>query len=457
MIKRDMSRGSVKGAYSPAEFAVRVLGLHPYDWQGKTMEAVASGRPCSLVAANGSGKTAMVVAVLVIWFLYKYPRGQVIFTSGSFRQIKKQLWPAIRRFSGKFPEWRFMSEELRTPEGGFAIGYSADNAGNVEGWHPKREDKTDPVFIIIDEAKSVPNEVFEAFDRCTRICELWVSSPGMPRGQFYESHTKNSSLYWTTKVTSHDCPHIDPEIRERDKVKYGIDSPLYRSKHLAEFTEAIGNLILGVEELLNAIENQPIECGDGEVVAFCDFAAGGDENVLAVRRGNKVRIIDAWIDKDPIQAIRRFDYLFHKESLSSGQIWGDSDGLNKVFISALKECGWRINPYFGSASAINRKEYVSLNSEMWHLGVQEIKNKRINLGKLDPTSFDQLTNRRWEWGDRGRLKVESKDKLKKSPDRADAILGCIMCGARMTGAITSDTISQIETANSTFTSTELIF
>ena len=92
-------------------------------------------------------------------------------------------------------------------------------------------------MIIVDEAKTVPDGVFEAFDRCTRLFQLWVSSPGKPWGQFYEAFHAMRKFFWTRKVRSDECPHIDPAKRQRDLEKYGADHPLYRSMHDAEFTE----------------------------------------------------------------------------------------------------------------------------------------------------------------------------------------------------------------------------
>jgi phage terminase large subunit len=421
----------------PLEFSIRILGLRPYGWQAEAMEAVGMGLPCSVVAANGSGKTANLVAPLILWFLWRYPKGQVVFTSGSFRQIKKQLWPSIKRFRRKFPSWEFMSEELRTPEGGFAIGFSADDAGTAEGWHPKEDDRSDPVFIIIDEAKTVPDAIFEAFDRCTRICELWVSSPGTPRGQFYDSFHKNRSLYWTRQIPSVECPHISAERRERDLIKYGIKHPLFRSKHLAEFTEDSDRLIMTGEAL--AAVTQPVSSTEGEVVAFCDFAAGRDENVLAVRRGNTARIVKAWVERDTVQAVREFIHLFDSNGLRAHQIWGDADGLGKAMIDALAEAGWRINKFYGGQAAVESEDFVSLIAETWHVGCREILAGRINVGELDPTTYTQLTTRQWEWGDKSKLRIEDKEKMRahglSSPDRADALLGCIMCGGRLTGSV----------------------
>ena len=79
---------------SPAQHAV-VAGADLYDWQVDALEALGRGWPVSLVAANGSGKTAEVAARAVAWFFAKHPRGKLVATSSTFNQLKNQLWPAL--------------------------------------------------------------------------------------------------------------------------------------------------------------------------------------------------------------------------------------------------------------------------------------------------------------------------------------------------------------------------
>lgn len=426
---------------TPTEFCVRVLGIVPYLWQCEAMESVAMEQPTSVVAANGSGKTARLVAPLVLWFLHEYPRGQCIFTSGSWMQIEKQLWPAVRVFQSRFPQWRFMSEELRTPQGGYAFGFSTDNPGRAEGHHPKINGDTDPVFLIIDEAKTVPDCIFEAFDRCTRRYELWVSSPGAPRGQFYDSFHSTASLYKTIKVPSTDCPHISAEKRDQDRMKYGESHPLYRSKHLAEFTEDFDRLVLAPDLLRNALDSQPKANTQGEIVAFCDFAAGRDENVFALRRGNHAKIVKAWQERDTVQAARQFIRMFEAEKLTAGQIWGDADGLGTGFCDQFAEMGWHINRFHGGQAGTEKDEYANLIAQVWHVASRELERGRIHVGELDPITFAQITTRKSEWNETGKLRVEAKEKMAakgmKSPDRADALLGCIALGSRISGAMTA--------------------
>lgn len=449
---------------SPSEFAWFQLGMNElYDWQIECLEAIGLQehrvRPVSVVAANGSGKTTSLVAPAVLWFLSKYPRGQVVVTSSSFRQVEKQLWPAMRVFQHRFPDWSFLQTELKTPEGGFALGFATDHPGRAEGWHPKINEATDPVFIIVDEAKTVPNAIFEAFDRCTRLYQLYVSSPGPASGEFYESFHANRKHFWTRVVPSTECPHIKAEKRERDREKHGESSPLYRSMHLAEFTEDEERLVITGASLREAIEYQPRPNRKGEKVAFFDFAAGRDENVMALREGNVVRVIDAWVEHDTVQAVRKFIRLAKENGLQASQCWGDSDGLGKPMFDQFADEGFRINAFHGGQAATDPENYSNLIGEVWIQGARKIARGKVHLISegaegVDPTTFKQLTTRFIEWDKNGKLRVESKDDLKargiKSPDRADALLGCIMCGSHLTGAISGENVEESRLPESHF-------
>ena len=124
---------------SPAAFAYKYLNIMPYPWQAETLEACRHHRArVALVAANGSGKTAAVNVGLLLWWLYRYPKGRAIVTSGSWTQIERQLWPNLKLHQPLLSQlfgWRFGSDTISTPHGGFIQAISTDDPGRAEGFH----------------------------------------------------------------------------------------------------------------------------------------------------------------------------------------------------------------------------------------------------------------------------------------------------------------------------------
>jgi hypothetical protein len=197
-----------------------------------------------------------------------------------------------------------------------------------------------------------------------------------------------------------------------------------------------------------ALERQPDPDETGEVVAFCDFAAGRDEDVLAIRRGNSAKIVKAWQERDTVQAARQFIRLFEEHGLKPGQIFGDADGLGTGFVCQMAEEGWHINRFHGGQAAKDSDEYANLIGEVWHTATQAIHRGEIHLGELDSMTYEQITTRKSEWNAQGKLRIEDKEKMRKaglkSPDRADALLACIALGAHHSGRMTGTSATRLK-------------
>ena len=74
---------------------------------------------------------------------------------------------------------------------------------------------------------------------------------------------------------------------------------------MAEFSDADSSAIINSSALRECIAKPPAFRA-GSVSCFLDFAAGGDENVVAVRFGNKVWIEKAWHDSNTMRACHEF-------------------------------------------------------------------------------------------------------------------------------------------------------
>jgi hypothetical protein len=295
-------------------------------------------------------------------------------------------------------------------------------------------------MYIIDEAKSVSEQIFIASDRCTVQHRILSSSPGESSGRLFESFTRLSSFYYTKRVTSFDCPHIEDSVREIDREMYGEASPTYRSKHLGEFADDEGpGVIISRSVLAKCLENPPTHV-PGRKTLFCDFAAGRDENVLALCDGNRVELIDHWIEDDTMQACYHFVKLFKQLSESmiirQGDIFGDNGGIGKGMIDRIYELGWSLRRINFGGDARDEKTYANRGTEIWFETVRDLEKCALILPN-DSIFFDQATCRRRLYDGKGRLIAEPKKQMfargLTSPDRADAVLGALW--ARRSGGI----------------------
>lgn len=222
-------------------FGETILGYNLYDWQCETLEPFDNASielvSVSLMTPNGSGKSAVCIPTLVLGWLWLYPKGRVVLTTADGKQLDGQIMPAINSHRGKFPYWTFIEREIRTSTGGRFVSFTTDQAGRAEGWH-KLNDREGPLLIIVDEAKTVPDDIFASVDRCTYNAILLTSSPGRMSGRFYESQSNESLGYRRVRVGLKDCPHIGQDRIDRTIAQHGANSPFTRSTLHGEFLEA---------------------------------------------------------------------------------------------------------------------------------------------------------------------------------------------------------------------------
>jgi len=351
----------------------------------------------------------------------------VIGTSADSRQLDLQIMPALRQHQGTFKRWEFLSRQIRTPEGGFFNAFSTDESGRAEGHHNSAEA---PLLIICDEAKSIPEEIFEAFDRCSFNVLLLISSPGLMQGRFYNCFSSQRDQWITFQAGLKDWPHVSQERIDDVTASYGADHPFTRSTLYGEFmTEAPGvSFAVSLKALQALLDCPPIPRPNArERCAFIDFAFGGnDENVIAIRNGNRLEQLICWRENDSMASVGRIIVELSKAGLNASEVWGDEGGGGKVVCDALREAGWAINRFNFGAKACNDLAFVSRGAEAWTNFGRQVMGGEIVLIR-DEVLIAQLSSRQTKFDSRGRTKLESKEDMRsrgiKSPDRADAVVG----------------------------------
>ncbi len=197
----------------------------------------------------------------------------MVYTSKDLRQVNDQFWTAVRRHLHHFPQWKITDSQhlLETPGGGFLRAFTTKDAGRVEGFH---QAPGAPLLILVDEAKSIDEEIFRGIDRCDYNVLAYISSPDEMTGRFYEAF--QSDLFVKFHAGLLDCKHIGKERIAQIKAWYGPNDPYTLSVLEAEFMNygaGIPHIIEHGE--LEAWRDKTIGFLPGPRVFACDFARGG--------------------------------------------------------------------------------------------------------------------------------------------------------------------------------------
>lgn len=396
----------------------------------------------SVRTCNGAGKTTMIIPTAVLGFMAFYPRAKVVITSGVERQVRAQVFPALNACQRRLAGWEFHDTMITAPNGSVAIGFATNAGGRFEGWHGNKDPLYDlfrhdgPLLIVVDEAKSILQQIFDAIDRCTYQAMLWCSSCGGSSGEFYNSHAKNARFFATHQIAARHCPHVDHAKNAELIHKRGREDRLVRSKVDAEFMGGVEGACIQRQWVERCISTPP-SFVPGPRRYFCDFAAGGDENVIAEAFGNRVRIVAAWRERDTMRACGQF--IDHFRKLNLGQeavarmVSGDEGGLGKTMLDRMRELGWVLQRENNGAPARSTKQgqktYKNRGAEMWWQASDAFRLGRVILDGADDQTIAQLTERMGFTPSDGVLEVESKEDMRErgldSPDRADAIVGVL--------------------------------
>lgn len=389
----------------------------------------------ALCAANGSGKDYLVIAPFVIWSCLTQIRCLTIITSSSGTQLTAQTENYIKALAQRVNDYfggqkifHIRQRYIRCNLTGAEVRmFATDEAGKAEGYHPLEPGSK--MIIIVNEAKSVAEEIFEALTRCTGYSHwLNVSTPGEPRGSFYDSFCN-----WpiTRHVTTYDCPHLSESQREDDRRKYGEHSPLYRSKHLALFTTIGGEIIIS-PDITNALLKEPpqLEC-EVPLQVGIDLAAGGDENCVTIIKGCEVLEEYFFHEVDTTITADKIDEFLTKKGVPKDYefITADDGGIGHGIIDNLRRKDWvNIKRIHNQFPAYNKDLFGNIGAENWERVKRILEEKLFDISKLSKKTIEQLTTRQRKKADgsSGRLFLESKKTAKAhgrpSPDRADAFI-----------------------------------
>jgi hypothetical protein len=299
--------------------------------------------------------------------------------------------------------------------------------------------------LIMNEAKTIPEEIYDALRRCTGYSYwLGISSPAGKSGTFYTNsllgvrHPNKCELnqFFYRHISAYDCPHLsraDIADKIRDMPQWWVDSSIN-----AEFS-SVGDTVIIPDHFITLLAKElPGHKGD-DIGIGLDTAAGIDENSCYIRQGNRLITSFHFRQKDTDQTADYIDQQLAPWKAGPYKFNADDGGISKGITDQLVKRGWNVTRRNNQSPAYNKREFLNLGIESWWRLRQLIIRKEVHLDFYSPDGIlknehkrlvSQLTSRRYDGEEsvQGKLKIEPKpvhkQRMRESPDRADALVLC---------------------------------
>ncbi|KKL56314.1 hypothetical protein LCGC14_2246640, partial [marine sediment metagenome] len=397
----------------------------------------------------------------------------VITTAPSHNQVVKLLWKEINSsFSRADLPGRCLTSELKINDDHFALGISpkievADSTKRMQGYHSEN------MLIILDEASGIDPKIFEAVDFLTTSvnCKILAIGNPVPGGEFEKGFKDEEiekitlSIFESENFIINDIKTLDDlkkialevkPLNRKERKEYfkkfkvarpylttvewavrrlldwGETNPLFISRVLGRFPKVGDDTVLSLQDLEASAMIELTESSSKSLGV--DVARFGSDNTVLIGYKNFKQIHKKKFNgQDTVKTSNMIKHLIITEDYKTIVI--DDTGIGGAITDQLND--WvnetnrivEIIPVNFAESAQNEDDYSGIVTEMWFNVKKLIGEKRIQLID-DGNLFSELAGRKYDFDNKGRFKVESKQEYKKrngsrSPDEADALILCV--------------------------------
>jgi len=424
----------------PVLWCYHQLGIFAWSKQREILRSVRDNRRTSVRSCHASGKS-LNAAAATLWWIASHPPNSafVLTTAPTNQQVRTILWREIGILFNKSG----IDGEANQTE----LKIRADNRLHIVAIGRKPGDLNENAFqgihgqyvlIIIDEAAGVPKNIWDAAESIIsgghgRI--LAIGNPVTAGTEFHKTFRPNSG-YNNIHISAFDTPNftgervpellnkvlIQKEWQERMLVRWGEDSPEYKSRVLGEFPDR-NQFGFFPENKIEEARQRDLE-PDGPPILGCDIGAGGDPNVFCLRRGPHVRIVESNYEPDTEKTGHHIAELIDKYNCIAIV---DHVGVGNMAYSTAKVL--RPERVFGcdfSSEARDPENYHNRKAELYTALRDRFIEDNIDIDERDNDLLDEMLIIEARTDTNSRVQIEHKDqirrRLKRSTDRLDALV-----------------------------------
>ena len=432
-------------ATDPVAFAREVLGLTPWRLQTELLDAVATASRVACRSGHRVGKT-IVAAIIALWWVATRPGARCVLTAPTARQVREVLWREVRQlYRAAKPQLSGTLNEtpdggLRFPDGREVFGLATDQPERFAGLAGPN------LIFVVDEASGVSETIFEALRGNVagggKI--VLLGNPTRTSGTFFDAFNRKARLWQALHIPSTASPNITgeatvPGLATADWIgemveEYGEGSPIFQVRVLGDFPTQAADCVIGLGLLETARARWADLMGGGNSgfaqlgrleIGVDPARFGDDESVIVCRRGPVALQPVAFRALDTTALVEQVLRVAREQAARDERpvVRVDSVGVGGGVADQLRQHrDLEVQDVNAGARPISDK-YQRTRDELWFCLRDWLKNG----GALppDPKLERELADPRYTFTPSGKLAVESKDemraRLKRSPDRADAL------------------------------------
>ena len=427
-----------------------MLGIEPWDRQVEILDAVARHPRVAVRSGHKIGKSTSA-AIIALWWWSTRPRAWVVMTSATARQVRDILWKELSRLhrgarvavGGRVP--LDPGTGIKLPDGRGIVGFSTDKPENMAGISGAT------LLFILDEASGIEEQIFEAVEgnRAGGAHLVMFSNPTKTSGTFFDAFNTKREFWHTIHVSSVESPNakagkvVIPGLATAEWIaekrrEWGPESPLFQVRVEGNFPAQSSDAVVPLSLVEAGVARWAEIPEEGELHFGVDVARfGDDESIICPRRGLKAFKMRHFQGLDGVQLAgevlraAREMALPGETPLVKIDVIGAGASVADQLRSRKEVRTVEVN-VANSADASDANLYHRLRDQLWFSITDWLKEG----GAIpdDSKLLGELVAPTYGFDPQGRMQVEPKDRTKqriqRSPDRADALALAIYGGRR---------------------------
>ena len=418
----------------PVLFVTSILKAKPQPWQAEALKAVATNDRVSIASGHGVGKTAFQ-SWLVLWWLVTHYPCKVAVTANTAHQLSDVLWTEIDKWARKLPDGfknllEFKSDKisLKGASDSFAVARTSrrENPEALQGFHSEN------MLFLCEEASGIPDIVFQVGEGAMSTegaNTVMCGNPTRSEGFFFESHHSQRHRWHAMTVSCYDSTTVSEQFLEEMKEKYGEESNVFRVRVLGQFPTQSDDVLLPLHLVEEATKRDVEQSPTAPVVWGVDVARfGADRSAIAKRQGNVLtEPIKTYQGRDLMEmaGIVLSEYEACHYRMRPQSIYIDAIGIGAGLADRLRELDLPAVAISVSETASLKDRFNRLRDELFWNAREWFESRDCHIPK-DDALIQEITGIRYKYLSNGKLKIESKDEMKRrgqrSPDVADAFV-----------------------------------